>query len=140
MSKPYDFKEAARELLNRIYGNGSSAAPNKDLVRTALEVALKDAYSQGLGDKKKAASAPSPSISKSSASSTAARPAARSTEFVDCAHQWQESFLDGRAVGVQCSKCGTLESDLKAQCEHFFVKNGPNEVCVACRATRRARS
>ena len=32
-----------------------------------------------------------------------------------------------------------LESSLKVQCTHYFVKSGNQEVCVACRTTRRAR-
>lgn len=137
MSTSYDFKEAARGLLARIYGNGSSVSPNKDLIRTAIEVALRDAYNEGLGARKKALSAPA--ATRSSARAAAPSVDARKSGDMDCSHQWKESFLDGRAVGVQCAKCGALERDLKSQCDHFFVKNGPNEVCVACRTTRRAR-
>jgi hypothetical protein len=123
MSTSFDFKEAARKLMAQIFNGPTGTAGNKDLVRTAIEVALRDAYSKGQGDIKKP---PSPSPSP--------------TATVECDHRWQESFLDGRAVGVQCAKCGILERDIKSQCEHFFVKSGSQEVCVACRATRRLKS
>jgi hypothetical protein len=150
---PYDFTGKAAALLKRVAAAGGSLGSG--LAKTAVELALRDAYEQGKAD---ASGATAPQVgpgargqvtarsgtstgtgqgsgSKIPARSTATAPAA-SAPGDECAHVWNEAFLDGRKVGSKCTRCGVLEQDVQARCSHYFVTVGKQEVCVACRQLR----
>jgi hypothetical protein len=140
---PFDFTEKAAVLLKRVAAAGGSLGSG--LAKTAVELALREAYEQGKAD---ASGATAPRVAPSSASvgKAAPRPASGPAPAVpaasaaapaaDCAHAWDEAFLDGRKVGIKCTRCGVLESDVQARCTHYFVQVGKQEICVACRHVR----
>lgn len=131
MSNSYDFKGQASALMKRIWKSQGTSV-NPDLARAAVEVALREAYAQGLKDARGGAGQTSPSANPN-------RPTAPTAASSTCAHAWEETFLDGRAVGGQCIHCGILQRDVKEECKHYFVAMGSGEVCVACRRTRKAK-
>jgi hypothetical protein len=134
MAAPYDFKENAKALLKRI-GHSPSPGVNPALALVAVETALREAFTRGQ-EQAKGGRAPS----QSSVSQRIPASRAYVKEYADeCQHEWQESFLDGRSVGSKCVKCEMLESDVRKQCDHYFVKTNAGEICVACRTPRNPR-
>jgi hypothetical protein len=134
MSTQFDFKSQAQILYKQLE-KMIKASNSPGLSHAAIEVALRDAYHHGLQDKMKKPSSAKP-----------AQPFSQSKGFQvktslpiqdgDCTHQWDEAFLDGKAVGYQCSRCSLLQKDIKEECHHFYVQSGSQEVCVACRKSR----
>jgi hypothetical protein len=127
MSAPFDFKETAKALLKRLTPQAGGSV-NPALALAAVETALREAYARGQQDARPIAS------SRTSAPSARFEPAEE-----ECAHVWQETFLDGKSVGSKCVKCDIIERDVKSRCDHYFVKTDSGEVCVACRKPKRGR-
>ncbi|MCM2279578.1 MAG: hypothetical protein NDJ89_16005 [Oligoflexia bacterium] len=131
MADAFDFKEQARTLLKRL-GQNPGAPMNQGLALAAVEAALREAHARGMQDAKGPALKSSPQVAK--------KPTPASTETaseIQCAHEWEETFLDGRAVGGKCLHCGVLQRDVQERCNHFFVQVGGREICVACRKPKR---
>lgn len=133
MANEFDFKEQAKALIKRL-GQNPSASLNQGLALAAVETALREAYQRGQEDAKgrrAQGSAPSRAIQP-----TAGAPA-QTVAAPECAHEWEEVFLDGRTLGNKCLDCGVLESEVQSRCDHYFVPVGAQEICVACRKPRR---
>ena len=131
-SSSFDFKEQTKTLLKRI-GQNSGAPIHPALAQAAVEALLREAYTQGAID------ARTPRAPKATQTAFAAKLPAQATSSPECAHEWEEVFLDGRTLGNKCIDCGILQTDLQARCEHYFVQVGTGESCVACRKSRRPR-
>ncbi len=129
---PYDFTDKAAVLLRRVANTGGSLA--SDLARVAVELALREAYEQGKADASGHTAPQVGAVAKVPDRTIVPAPPAATGD--DCTHVWAESFLDGRKVGIRCSRCGVLEQDVQARCSHYFVQQGKHEVCVACRQVR----
>jgi hypothetical protein len=137
MAETYPFNENAKALLKRLQSNDGSTV-NPALALAAVEAALREAYSQG----QRATHPPAQPAREPKQPPPPARhapPVAASDPEPECAHQWEETFLDGRAVGSKCLKCDVLERDVQNRCDHFYVKTGAGEICVACRKSKFAR-
>lgn len=136
MIPDFDFKEQSTLLMKRIWPKESNVAPaQRELARSAIEIALREAFGKGTESARAAGGTqPRGATTKSPVASKPAEP--RSAP--PCDHDWEEAFLDGRSVGSQCTECGVLQKDVQDQCNHFFVRVGSSEVCVACRKPRRA--
>ncbi|MFL5812539.1 MAG: hypothetical protein ACJ763_03095 [Bdellovibrionia bacterium] len=138
MSAPYDFKENAKALLKRI-GHNPGLGVNPALALVAVETALREAFTRGQ-EQAKGSKAPAKSSVSQGVPASQAYVKEYTKEYADeCQHQWQEAFLDGRSVGSKCVNCEMLESDVRKQCDHYFVKTNAGEVCVACRTPRNPR-
>jgi hypothetical protein len=143
MATPYDFKENAKALLKRI-GHNPAPGVNPALALVAVETALREAFSRGQeqakGSSGTSLKGPGKVSGKSPASQRVPASQAYLQEYADeCQHEWQETFLDGRSVGSRCVRCDMLESDVRKQCDHYFVKTDAGEICVACRTPRNPR-
>lgn len=139
MSPDFDFKEQSTLLLKRIWPKESNVAPaQRELARSAVEIALREAFAKGTESARGAkGTQPRATTPAPFASQTISKPA-EPRSAPPCDHDWEEAFLDGRSVGSQCKECGVLQKDVQDQCNHYFVRVGSSEVCVACRKPRRA--
>lgn len=130
----FDFNAQAKALLKTISPT-QGAAPNPALALAAVEAALREAFTRG---KESAGAArgtprPTPKPSPFPAKPELAKPAAP----IECDHEWEEAFIDGRALGFRCIDCGILQRDVQERCNHYFVQSGGKQVCVACRKTQK---
>ena len=142
----YDFKEQARALIKRL-GQNPGAPLNQGLALIAAETALREAYARGqkdtpAGKARAASSAPGVSGSQGRTSFGGKAPArGKPSAPVDerpreCAHEWEELYLDERHIGAKCYHCGISQRDVQERCDHYFVDTGMGDVCVACRKPR----
>lgn len=141
MSEPYDFRKQATRLLQQLkLAPGSPGV--SPLALPAVEVALREAYARGAEDSRTGskghARTPAAPAPRAAAPSRGSRPEAEPAA-VECAHEWEEAFLDGRALGNRCALCGMLHTQAQASCSHYFVRVGAQEVCVACRKPKALR-
>ena len=121
MADEFDFKEEARTLLKRL--TQTPGAPmSQGLAVAALEAALREAYARGRGDlrAKPARVAAAPVRTLAPVKTPAPAP--------ECAHEWEEG---------RCTECGVFQRDVQQQCDHYFVKVGAQEICMACRKPRK---
>jgi hypothetical protein len=146
-----DLKAKADALLRQL-GRNPGAPLNQALARTAIEVALREAYEQGAREARGTPAPKVPAAARRStdydnpfafsrqaparASSTVPKPSAQPAEVV-CAHQWEEVFLDGRDLGFKCIHCDVSQKEVQGRCDHYFVQQGSQEVCVACRKAKK---
>ena len=140
LASTFDFKEQAKALLKRL-GAGSGSAPNPTLALLAVETALREAFAHGQGTARVArVAARSADVSRPASQPGQRTPPTRPAEPApaECAHEWEEVFLDGRALGIKCADCGILQRDVQDRCDHYFVDVGGSQVCVACRKAKRA--
>lgn len=136
-SSAFDFKARARSLLKTLSLGvpGAANALNSALSIAAVETALREVYAEGQQAKRSGAAASRPV----SARPVEPRTAAVAAPAPECEHEWEEAFIDGRALGFRCVECGVLQSEVQNRCTHYFVDTGAGEVCVACRKPKKAR-
>lgn len=154
-----DFKEQARALIRRIAPNGAQGPSDllsQGLALAAVETALREAYARGAEAARKGrgevgssaglprglgpgtrgtALARNTSIAPASAGGQAR--SERGSTPPECPHEWEEVFLDGRALGARCLDCGVLQTEVQDRCDHYFVQTAGGETCVACRKSKR---
>jgi len=136
MTKPsFDFSQQAKALIKRL-GQNPGASPsvsmNQGLALAAVEAALREAYAKGQED---AIARPG---SRAPVKSPVSTPIAVTPR--ECPHEWEDVFIDGKSLGGKCIDCGVLQHEVQERCDHYFVKVGSGEMCVACRKTRRVKA
>lgn len=127
----FDFNAQAKALLKRV-SPVAGGPPTPALALAAVEAALREAFRAGKESAGQVRKAPAPSRPLPAQVSTEAP-----TRLADCDHEWEETFLDGRALGYRCLNCGVLQRDVQEQCNHYFVDVDGAQVCVACRKARK---
>lgn len=130
----FDFSARAKALFKMI-SPAQGAAPNPTLALAAVEAALREAFSRGKesAGAARGTSKPTPKPNPFPPKPEVAKPSAP----VECDHEWEEAFIDGRALGFRCTDCGILQHDVQERCNHYYVHSDGNQVCIACRKVQK---